>query len=132
MTYRETIAAGVIPPMEVFSQVLGCLQFPREASWRNRFVETLGLTIDNPKTSKLVSLLDGFGEYDSRSFSILEVGKKSLALSLIIYFFTRRYTIVTLVVQEASSLGVVPCVSFKESPLLIDARKLQIHTVEVI
>ncbi|CAA7391337.1 unnamed protein product [Spirodela intermedia] len=103
MTYRETIAAGVIPPIEVFSQVLGCLQFPREACWRNRFVETLGLTIDSPKASKLVSLLDGFGEYDSRSFSILE---------------------------EASSLGVVPCVSFKESPLLIDARKLQIHIVE--
>ncbi|CAA6655940.1 unnamed protein product [Spirodela intermedia] len=94
MTYRETIAAGVIPPVE----------FPREACWRNRFVETLGLTIDSPKASKLVSLLDGFGEYDSRSFSILE---------------------------EASSLGVVPCVSFKESPLLIDARKLQIHIVEL-
>ena len=73
MTYRETIAAGVIPTIEVFSQVLGCLQFPREASWRTRFVETLGLITDTPISSKFVSLLDGFAEYDSRSFSILEV-----------------------------------------------------------
>uniref|UniRef100_A0A1D1ZJV0 Pentatricopeptide repeat-containing protein At4g34830, chloroplastic n=1 Tax=Anthurium amnicola TaxID=1678845 RepID=A0A1D1ZJV0_9ARAE len=104
MTYRETIAAGVIPSHEVFSQVLGCLQFPREASLRNRFVENLGLTLESSRHSKVISLLDGFGEYDSRSFSILE---------------------------EASSLGVVPCVSFKESPIVIDARKLQIHTAEV-
>ncbi|XP_078448324.1 pentatricopeptide repeat (PPR) superfamily protein isoform X2 [Wolffia australiana] len=104
MTYRETIAAGVTPTIEVFCQVLGCLQFPRELSWRSRFVETLDHITDAPKPSKLVSLLDGFGEYDSRSFSILE---------------------------EASSLGVVPCLTFKEGPLLVDARKLQIHTVEV-
>ncbi|MQL78945.1 hypothetical protein Taro_011369, partial [Colocasia esculenta] len=103
-TYRETIAAGVIPPAEVFSQVLGCLQFPREASLRNKFVESLGHTLDYPRQSKAVSLLDGFGEYDSRSFSILE---------------------------EASSLDVVPCVSFKEGPIVIDARKLHLHTLEV-
>ena len=33
--------------------------------------------------------------------------------------------------QEATSLGMVPRVSFKDSPIVVDARKLQIHIVEV-
>lgn len=36
-----------------------------------------------------------------------------------------------LYLKEAASLGIVPCVSFKASPVVIDARKLQMHTAEV-
>ncbi|KAF8405356.1 hypothetical protein HHK36_010260 [Tetracentron sinense] len=97
----KTNEAGVVPTMEVFSQVLGCLQL---TSLRNRLVENLGVSTDSSKGSKIYSLIDGFGEYDSRSFSLLE---------------------------EAASLGVVPCVSFKESPIVVDARKFLIHTAEV-
>lgn len=73
MVYRETIQAGVIPTIEVFSQVLGCLQFPRDCSLRNKFIENLGSHFDASKFSNVSTLLDGFGEYDIRSFSILEV-----------------------------------------------------------
>ncbi|XP_042419355.1 pentatricopeptide repeat-containing protein MRL1, chloroplastic-like isoform X3 [Zingiber officinale] len=104
MVYRETIQAGVIPTIEVFSQVLGCLQFPRDCSLRNKFIENLGSHFDASKFANVSTLLDGFGEYDIRSFSILE---------------------------EATSLGLIPRVSMKDNPLIVDARKLQIHTVEV-
>ncbi|KAH7687016.1 Tetratricopeptide-like helical domain-containing protein [Dioscorea alata] len=103
MAYRETIAAGVIPTIEVFSQVLGCLQFPRDTAAKERFFQNLGVSIDAPRSS-LYSLLDGFGEYDTRSFSVLE---------------------------EATSLGVIPRASFKDGPIVVDARKFQIHIVEV-
>lgn len=33
--------------------------------------------------------------------------------------------------QEGASLGIVPCVSFKENPIVVDANKLQIHVAEV-
>nr|XP_010920272.1 pentatricopeptide repeat-containing protein MRL1, chloroplastic isoform X2 [Elaeis guineensis] len=102
--YRETISAGVKPTIEVFSQVLGCLQFPRDSSFRKKFIENLGISFDTSRCSNISSLLDGFGEYDTRSFSILE---------------------------EAASLGVVSRFSFKESPIVVDARKLEIHAVEV-
>uniref|UniRef100_A0A5B7AR55 PROP1-like PPR domain-containing protein n=1 Tax=Davidia involucrata TaxID=16924 RepID=A0A5B7AR55_DAVIN len=104
MVYRETIAAGVVPTEEEFSQVLGCLQLPHDSSLRNRLIENLGVSTDTSRSSNLCSLVDGFGEYDPRAFSLLE---------------------------EAASLGIVPCVSFKESPIFVDARKLQIHTAEV-
>ncbi|CAK7350817.1 unnamed protein product [Dovyalis caffra] len=32
--------------------------------------------------------------------------------------------------EEAASLGIIPCVSFKESPIVVDAKKLQIHIAE--
>ncbi|URE22484.1 PPR repeat [Musa troglodytarum] len=102
MVYRETIQAGVIPTIEVFSQVLGCLQFPRDSSLRNTFIENLGIGFDASRSSNVGSLLDGFGEYDIRSFSILE---------------------------EATSLGVIPR-TMKDNPVVVDARKLQIHTAE--
>ncbi|CAL9114085.1 unnamed protein product [Musa acuminata var. zebrina] len=103
MVYRETIQAGVIPTIEVFSQVLGCLQFPRDSSLRKTFIENLGIGFDSSRSSNVSSLLDGFGEYDIRSFSILE---------------------------EATSLGVIPRATMKDNPV-VDARKLQIHTAEV-
>lgn len=33
--------------------------------------------------------------------------------------------------QEAASLGVIPLVSFKDSPIVVDVRNFQIHTAEV-
>ncbi|KAK8944396.1 Pentatricopeptide repeat-containing protein [Platanthera zijinensis] len=104
MVYRETISSGEIPTIEVFSQVLGCLQFPLNSLLRNSFLENLGINFSASRWPNISSYLHGFGEYDARSFSVLE---------------------------EAASLGVVPRVSFKESPIVLDARKLLIHTVEV-
>ncbi|KAK9136447.1 hypothetical protein Syun_015777 [Stephania yunnanensis] len=102
--YREMILAGVVPNMEVLSLVLGCLQFPHDSSVRARFIANLGVMADASRCSNICSLLDGFGEYDPRSFSLLE---------------------------EAASLGIVSCVSFKRSPIVVDARKFQVHAVEV-
>ncbi|WCJ39781.1 Pentatricopeptide repeat (PPR) superfamily protein [Euphorbia peplus] len=104
LAYRETIAAGEKPTMEVVSQVLGCLRLPYDASLRKRLVENLSVTADSSKFSNLCCLLDGFGEYDPRAFSLLE---------------------------EAASLGTVPSVSFNQSPIVIDAKFLQIHIAEV-
>ncbi|XP_077246517.1 pentatricopeptide repeat (PPR) superfamily protein [Tasmannia lanceolata] len=105
MVYRETIAAGFVPSVEVFSQVLGCLKFPRDTSLRNRLLENLGVSVDASRRSNLCSLLDGFGEYDPRSFYLLE--------------------------EAAASHGIVPCVSLKGSPIIVDSRKLEIRTAEV-
>ncbi|XP_031475638.1 pentatricopeptide repeat-containing protein MRL1, chloroplastic isoform X1 [Nymphaea colorata] len=102
--YRDSISSGVVPTVEVVSQVLGCLQIPYDTSLRNRILESVELGSDVSKHSSLCSLLDGFGEYDPRSFSLLE---------------------------EAASLGVVPCVSFKGGPITVDATELQVHIVEV-
>ncbi|XP_058213156.1 pentatricopeptide repeat-containing protein MRL1, chloroplastic [Rhododendron vialii] len=102
--YRQTILAGIVPTMEIFSQVLGCLQLPHDASLRNSLVENLGVSTDSPKRSTLYSLVDGFGEYDPRAFSLFE---------------------------EAASRGIIPCVSFKEIPIVIDATELHVHTAKV-
>ncbi|GMH02825.1 hypothetical protein Nepgr_004664 [Nepenthes gracilis] len=104
MIYRETIGAGVIPSIEVFSLVLGCLKLPQDASLKKRLIEILGVYNEASRHSNLVSLIDGFGEYDSRALSLLE---------------------------EAASLGVVPCVSFKDNPIIINARNLYTRTAEV-
>jgi len=102
--YRQTIAAGVVPTVEIFSQVLGCLQLPHDASLRNRLIDNLGVSTDSPKRSSLYSLVDGFGEYDPRAFSLFE---------------------------EAAFRGIIPFVSFKESTIVVDARELQVHTAKV-
>ncbi|KAJ6402916.1 hypothetical protein OIU84_014928 [Salix udensis] len=60
--------------------------------------------LSHQENFNLCSLVDGFGEYDPRAFSLLE---------------------------EAASHGIVPCVSFKESPIVIDAKQLKIHIAEV-
>jgi hypothetical protein len=73
MVYRETIGAGEKPTSQILSQVLGCLKFPYDTYVKNRLVENLGVTAESSKTSNLCSLIDGFGEYDPRAFSILEV-----------------------------------------------------------
>lgn len=104
MIYRETILSGVTPTMDELSQVLGCLRLPHDEFLRNRLVENFEFSTDKSKGSNLYSLIDGFGEYDPRAISLLE---------------------------EAASLGVIPLVSFKESPIVMDVRNFQIHTAEV-
>lgn len=73
MVYRETIEAGVMPTIEVLSQVLGCLQLPCDASLKDKLIENLGVSGDTSRCSNLCSLIDGFGEYDPRAFSLIEV-----------------------------------------------------------
>ncbi|PON55119.1 Tetratricopeptide-like helical domain containing protein [Parasponia andersonii] len=104
MVYRETVAAGIIPTIDVLSQVLGCLQLPYDTSLKDRLIENLGVSADTSRPSNLCSLIDGFGEYDPRAFSLLE---------------------------EAASHGIVPCVSFKQSLVVVDTRELQVHAAEV-
>ncbi|PIA55520.1 hypothetical protein AQUCO_00700073v1 [Aquilegia coerulea] len=102
--YRESIVSGVIPTIELLSLVLGCLQFPHDTSLRVKLIENLGVNTDPSRFTNLKSLIEGFGEYDPRSFSLLE---------------------------EAASRSIVAFVSFKQSPIVIDTRKMQIHIVEV-
>lgn len=104
MVYRETIEAGEKPTSEILSQILGCLQLPYDTSVKNRLVENLRVSAETSRRSSLYSLIDGFGEYDPRAFSILE---------------------------ESASHGVVPSVSFKVSPIVIDAKELHASTAEV-
>ncbi|XP_051146812.1 pentatricopeptide repeat-containing protein MRL1, chloroplastic [Andrographis paniculata] len=104
MVYRETIIAGVQPTMDELSQVLGCLKLPHDLSVRDRLIENLGLNANKSKGANLYSLIEGFGEYDPRAFSLVE---------------------------EASSLGILPLVSWKESPIVVDIRKFSVHTAEV-
>ncbi|XP_047324853.1 pentatricopeptide repeat-containing protein MRL1, chloroplastic-like [Impatiens glandulifera] len=105
LVYRETITAGISPDMELFSQVLGCLKLPTGGGLRDKLIENLQVSGGSSRRSNLCSLVDGFGEYDPRALSLFE---------------------------EAVSLGIIPCVSVKESPIIkIDARELHIHTTEV-
>lgn len=73
MVYRETILAGVIPTIDELSQVLGCLKLPHDVSVRNRLIENLAVNTNASKGASLYSLIDGFGEYDPRAFSLVEV-----------------------------------------------------------
>ncbi|KAH6780127.1 hypothetical protein C2S52_011364 [Perilla frutescens var. hirtella] len=104
MVYRETIVAGVAPTMDELSLVLGCLQLPHDVSVRNRLIENLGYNIRASKGANLCALIDGFGEYDPRAFSLVE---------------------------EAASLGVIPLPSLKDSPIVVDAKNFQSHTAAV-
>ncbi|KAG7010874.1 Pentatricopeptide repeat-containing protein MRL1, chloroplastic [Cucurbita argyrosperma subsp. argyrosperma] len=104
MVYREIIEAGIVPSIEVLSQVLGCLQIPHDPALKSRLIENIGVCADSSRSSNLCSLIDGFGEYDPRAFSLLE---------------------------EAASLGVAPFVSLKGSPIIVDVKELHIHTAEV-
>ncbi|KAG6605010.1 Pentatricopeptide repeat-containing protein MRL1, chloroplastic, partial [Cucurbita argyrosperma subsp. sororia] len=104
MVYREIIEARIVPSIEILSQVLGCLQISHDPSLKRRLRENIGVSADTSRSSNLCSLIDGFGEYDPRAFSLLE---------------------------EAASLGVAPFVSLKGSPIVVDVKELQIHTAEV-
>lgn len=103
MVYRETISGGTVPTTEVVSQVLGCLQLPLDAALRDRLVSNLG-NISSQKQHNIFPLVDGFGEYDPRAFSLLE---------------------------EATSLGVLPSVSFNKVPLFFDTTELPQNVAEV-
>ncbi|XP_010447032.1 PREDICTED: pentatricopeptide repeat-containing protein MRL1, chloroplastic isoform X2 [Camelina sativa] len=103
MVYRETISGGTVPTTEVVSQVLGCLKLPHDAALRDRLISTLGINISQ-KQHNIFPLVDGFGEYDPRAFSLLE---------------------------EATSLGVLPSVSFNKIPILFDTTELPNNVAEV-
>ncbi|KAJ7967220.1 Pentatricopeptide repeat [Quillaja saponaria] len=104
LVYRRTIGAGEMPTVEILSQVLGCLQLPYDASLKIRLIENLGVSAARSRCTNLCSLIDGFGEYDPRAFSLLE---------------------------EAASRGILQSVSFKESPVIVDAKGLPVCTAEV-
>lgn len=76
MVYREMIRDGTVPTNEILSQVFGCLQLPHDASMKDNLIENLGVIAETSKRSNLCSLIDGFGEYDPRAFSLLEVSMK--------------------------------------------------------
>ncbi|KAH0900786.1 hypothetical protein HID58_040289 [Brassica napus] len=103
MVYRETISGGTVPTTEVVSQVLGCLQLPHDAALRDRLVSNLG-NISSQRQHNIFPLVDGFGEYDPRAFSLLE---------------------------EATSLGVLPSMSFNKVPLFFDTTELPKNVAEV-
>ncbi|KAF3532260.1 hypothetical protein DY000_02036548 [Brassica cretica] len=103
MVYRETISGGTVPTTEVVSQVLGCLQLPHDADLRDRLVSNLG-NISSQRQHNIFPLVDGFGEYDPRAFSLLE---------------------------EATSLGVLPSMSFNKVPLFFDTTELPKNVAEV-
>lgn len=73
MVYREIIEARIVPSIEVLSQILGCLQIPHDPAFKSRLIENIGVSADSSRSSNLCSLIDGFGEYDPRAFSLLEV-----------------------------------------------------------
>ncbi|KAG6410867.1 hypothetical protein SASPL_128938 [Salvia splendens] len=104
MVYRETIVAGVAPRMDELSLVLGCLKLPHDTSVRNRLIENLGYNSGPSKGANVCSLINGFGEYDPRAFSLVE---------------------------EATSLGVIPLTSMKDSLIVVDLRNFLVHTAAV-
>ncbi|KFK30116.1 hypothetical protein AALP_AA7G218900 [Arabis alpina] len=104
MVYRETILGGTVPTTEVVSQVLGCLQLPNDAALRDRLVSNLGINMSSQKQHNIIPLVDGFGEYDPRAFSLLE---------------------------EATSLGVLPSVNFNKVPVFFDTTELPKNVAEV-
>ncbi|XP_028767985.1 pentatricopeptide repeat-containing protein MRL1, chloroplastic [Neltuma alba] len=104
MVYREMIRDGTMTTSEILSQIFGCLKLPYDASLKNNLIENLGVSAETSKCSNLCSLIDGFGEYDPRAFSLLE---------------------------EAASLGIVPFVSFKVNPIVANLKELHYFTAEV-
>jgi hypothetical protein len=73
MVFRHAITAGLLPSSDVLSQVLGCLRFPHDSSLKSTFIDNMGISCHMPHHPNTNSLLEGFGEYDIRAFSILEV-----------------------------------------------------------
>lgn len=128
MVYRETISGGTVPTTEVVSQVLGCLQLPHDADLRDRLVSNLG-NVSSQKQHNIFPLVDGFGEYDPRAFSLLEVMliasyRYSLRPQSLYYYFFHD-------LQEATSLGVLPSMSFNKVPLFFDTTELPKNVAEV-
>jgi len=78
MVYREAVSAGLLPSSDVLSQVLGCLRLPHCSSLKSSCIENMGISCDIPQHPNINSHFEGFGEYDIRAFSILEVIMLSL------------------------------------------------------
>jgi len=71
--YRDAVSTGLVPSSDVLSQVLGCLRLPHYNSLKSSFTENMQISCDIPHNPNINSLFEGFGEYDIRAFSILEV-----------------------------------------------------------
>ncbi|KAK9677767.1 hypothetical protein RND81_11G165200 [Saponaria officinalis] len=102
--YRDIIGAGLVPSEEMLSHTLGCLQLPQDVSLKQRLMESLEISGETSRNANFLPLVDGFAEYDLRAFSLFE---------------------------EAALLGIVPCASFKDSPIVIDTRSLNAHIAKV-
>lgn len=87
MVYRETVNAGVVPSIEELSKVLGCLRLPQDSSLKARLIENLGIITETSKGSNLCSLIDGFGEYDPRAFSLFEVCYYLVSSFLVLFYY---------------------------------------------
>lgn len=71
--YRQTIEAGVLPTVEILSQLLGCLRKPEASTtpvsiFDDKAAAFLGQS--QPATS---TSFDGFGIYDPRALALFEV-----------------------------------------------------------
>lgn len=73
IVYRVAVSNGLIPSSDVLSQVLGCLRLPHDNSLKSNFIENMGISCEISQHPNINSLFEGFGEYDIRAFSILEV-----------------------------------------------------------
>lgn len=88
MVFRQAITAGLLPSSDVLSQVLGCLRFPHDSSLKTTFIDNMGISCDMPHHPNTNSLLEGFGEYDIRAFSVLEVEMLSFYETMIPFQYT--------------------------------------------
>lgn len=91
MIYRDIIGAGLIPSAEMLSQILGCLQLPQDISLKKRLTESLKISAETSRKANLLSLVDGFAEYDIRAFSLFEVSPHWVTLSVawLVYRFLK-------------------------------------------
>ncbi|KAL0286546.1 UNVERIFIED_CONTAM: Pentatricopeptide repeat-containing protein MRL1, chloroplastic [Sesamum calycinum] len=91
MNMENTDYPVAAPTKDELSQVLSCLQLPHDVSIRNRLIENLRLNTD--------SLIDRFGEYDPRAFSLLE---EAVSLGVIpIVVDVRNFQVHTTELREA-------------------------------
>jgi len=79
MVYRDVIGSGLTPSVEMLAQVLRCLQLPQDVLLKKRLTETLGINTVKSRDANLLPLIDGFGEYDPRAFSLFEVSSATFA-----------------------------------------------------
>eukprot|EP00249_Psilotum_nudum_P024933 c29325_g1_i2 orf=411-3923(-) len=99
--YREALAMGAIPTSNTFSEVLGCLRLPMH-SHRNSFDGAI-LFPDYESTQRK-TLRDGFGIYNPQALTLFE---------------------------EAASLGIVPCFSYTDGPIVVHTETMPVYVAEV-
>lgn len=103
--YRQTIEAGVLPTVEILSQLLGCLRKPEASTtpvsiFDDKAAAFLGQS--QPATS---TSFDGFGIYDPRALALFE---------------------------EAAALKIAPMFSYNTlQPIVINAEAMPVFAAEV-